>query len=147
MYGLDSIPRYLKEYERQWQSYDRFLRVRRSLDAPEMYLLERKTRYLTFPEERPASRDRCAQLAHGYRMVFPFRANEAKYVLESLKVTDIQRRGGAKAVARELENSESKMKELVDRRHHGDFEDVGGEAYDHMAWIEGRRVSMSGARK
>src|SRR3990167_312165 len=45
MYGYD-IPNYVCEYEREWQLYDRFLRVRRSLDYPGMLILERKTRYV-----------------------------------------------------------------------------------------------------
>ena len=138
------IPRYAKAYEQRFQSYDRFLRLRYSYDEPGKYILERKTRWPAFPDERPKSQDRCRQLSDGYRKVFTFWPNEIQYVLQSLQRTDVQRLGGAKKLARDLEASEAKVEELMDRRHNTDREAAGGEAYERLAWLEGRRVSMGG---
>ena len=141
------IPNYAKEYERRFQSYDRFLRLRYSYDEPGKYILERKTRWPAFPAERPKSQDRCRQLSEGYRKVFTFWPNEIQHVLQSLQRTDIQRLGGAKGFGRELEAHEAKVEELMNRRHNNDREAAGGEAYERLAWLEGRRVSLAGAYK
>ena len=138
------IPNYAREYEQVWHRYDRFLRLRWSLDEYGKYILERKTRYMYFPNERPTSPDRCKQLTDGYRKVFTFWPNEIKYVLQGLKRTDIQQLGGAKKLARDLEAEEAKVEELMNRKHQTDREAAGGEAYERLAWLEGRRVSMGG---
>ena len=138
------IPTYAREYERAWRKHDAFLRLRWSLDEYGKYILERKTRYVYFPNERPASPDRRKQLTDGYRKVFTFWPNEIQYVLQSLQRTDVQRLGGAKKLAADLEASEAKIEELMDRQHNTDREAAGGEAYERLAWLEGRRVSMGG---
>lgn len=135
---------YAREYERRFQKYDRFLRLRWSLDEYGKYILERKTRWMAFPNERPASKDRCVGLSQGYRKVFTFWPNEIQYVLQSLRRTDVQRLGGAKKLAADLETAEAKVEELMDRRHNTDREAAGGEAYERLAWLEGRRVAMGG---
>lgn len=138
------IPVYAKEYECQFKKYDRFLRVLWSLDEYGKYILERKTRWAAYPDERPESKDRCRQLSQGYRKVFTFWPNEIQYVLQSLRRTDIQRLGGAKTLARDLETSEAKVEDLMNRQHNTDREAAGGEAYERLAWLEGRRVAMGG---
>ena len=138
------IPTYAREYERAWRSYDAFLRLRWSLDEYGKYILERKTRYIYFPDERPESPDRRRQLTDGYRKVFTFWPNEIQYVLQSLQRTDVQRLGGAKKLARDLEFEEAKVEELMNRQHNTDREAAGGEAYERLAWLEGRRVAMGG---
>ena len=120
------------------------MRVRWSLDEPGKYILERKTRWAAYPDERPTSRDRCRQLTQGYRKVFTFWPNEIQYVLQSLCRTDVQRLGGAKKLARDLEFAEAKVEERMDRQHNTDREAAGGEAYERLAWLEGRRVAMGG---
>ena len=138
------IPTYAREYERKFQKYDRFLRVRWSEDEYGKYILERKTRFVFYPVDRPASPDRRIQLTQGYRKVFTFWPNEIRYVLQSLQRTDVQRLGGAKKLAADLEASEAKVEELMDRQHNTDREAAGGEAYERLAWLEGRRVAMGG---
>lgn len=138
------LPNYAREYEQTFQKYDRFLRVRWSLDEYGKYILERKTRYPFWPDQRPVSRDRCQGLADGYRKVMTFHPNEIQFVLQSLQRTDVQRLGGAKKLAADLELHEAKVEELMDRQHNTDREAAGGEAYERLAWIEGRRVSMGG---
>ena len=142
MYGY-GIASYVREYEREWRRYDRFLRVRRSLDHPGMLILERKTRYL---EKFPclANTDRQIQYKDEYRHIYTFWPNEIKYVLPSLKAHDIQNRGGAKTLARELEAYDDWAREQQTKQGHDDFEMASSAAYDRMAWLEGRRVSMGG---
>ena len=141
MYGLD-LPRYAREYQREWQRIDRFLRLRRSQDEPGRYVLERKTRYTDYPVDRPTRRDRCIQLAHGYREVFRFWPNEIQFVLPSLLQSDIQRQGGAKALAQRLDSLDEAEETRLTRGRLSAFEAVSGEAYDHLAWAEGRRVAV-----
>lgn len=141
MYGY-YLPTYVREYEREWKRYDRFLRCRRSLDDPGMLVVERKTRYI---EKLPCRRhtDRQVQYKDEYRQVYKFWPNEIKYVLPSLMEQDIQRHG-AKAVARALETRDDAMKDSRNRKDHDDFEMASSAAYDRMAWLEGRRISMGG---
>ena len=142
MYGY-SLPRYVKDYEREWRRYDRFLRCRRSLDDPGMLLVERKTRYIEkFPCRRDT--DRQVQYKDEYRQVYKFWPNEIKYVLPSLMEHDIQRLGGAKTLARRLEDRDDRLRDSETRQGHDDFEMASSAAYDRMAWFEGRRVSMGG---
>ena len=135
------VPSYVREYERQWKRYDRFLRVRHSLDSPGMYILERKTRWLHDYDFRRGT-DRQVQLKDDYRQVYKVWPNELKYVLGSLKAHDIQAHGGAKALADRLDAMEDKTVELVDRAHLAETEALSGEVYDHFGWIEGRKISV-----
>lgn len=143
MYGY-TVANYVREYEREWQRYDRFLRVRRSLDHPGMLLVERKTRYI---EKFPCrvGTDRQVQYKDEYRQIYCFEPRDIKYVLPSLKACDVQARGGAKVVARDMEVRDDWAKELKNRKDHDDFEMASSAAYDRMAWLEGRRVSMAGS--
>mgnify|MGYP001570773592 len=141
MYGHE-LPRYVREYERDLQRYDRFLRLRWSLDYPGLFLVERKTHYLTFPEV-PRMTDRAVQLNEHRRPILLVKPSELRYVRRSLELTDIQRLGGAKALAEQLLVADEKERELVDRAVHSHFMDLSGEAYDFLAWREGRRVSMA----
>ena len=91
--------------------------------------------------------DRQIQYKDEYRQIYKFWPNEIKYVLPSLKACDIQNHGGAKVLARDLETRDDWAKEIKNRKDHDDFEMASSAAYDSMAWLEGRRVSMSGAYK
>ena len=142
MYGLE-IPRYAREYLRKWQRDDRFLRLRWSQDEPGRYLLERQTRYTNYPVDRPARRDRCIQLAHGYRSVFSFWPNEIQFVREALDRTDIQKYGGARVLAQTLDAQDEAEEERLARARRSEFEAVSSEAYDSLAWREGRRIAVS----
>ncbi len=142
MYGYD-VPNYVREYAREWRRYDRFLRVRRSLDHPGQYLVERKTRYVEkFPCK--AGTDRQIQYKDEYRQIYCFWPMDIKYVMPSLRASDIQNLGGAKILARDMEARDDWAKELKNRKDHDDFEMASSAAYDRMAWLEGRRVSMAG---
>lgn len=138
MFG-ESIPCYAREYLREWQRYDRFLRLRWSLDEPGRFILERKTRYTT-DHVFERGTDRQAQLADGYRMVMRFDPRDIRWVLRSLQLTDIQRRGGYKALAEELRLDDDRAVELVDRAGRAEFEAVASEHFDRIAWDEKRRV-------
>ena len=143
MYGLE-IPQYAREYLREWRREDRFLRLRWSQDEYGKYLLERKTRYTSYPVDRPARRDRCIQLAHGYRTVLMFWPNQIREVAATLAHTDIQRLGGASSLARELDEHDRRERERLEREGHAEFEAIASEHYDRLAWSEGRRVSLAG---
>mgnify|MGYP001583107944 CR=1 FL=1 len=134
------MPSYVKEYEARWRQYDRFLRVRRSEDEYGKLLLERKTRYIAFPDERPASPDRRRQLTDGYRLVFSFWPNEIRFVEPTLRLCDVQRQGAAELAA-DLENQERLNQDRIDRETRSVFEAIASEHYDHLAWAEGRRVA------
>jgi len=130
MYGY-SIPNYGREYEREFQRYDRFLRVRWSLDEPGKFILERKTRYLTdhlFQRQT----DRQVQYKDEYRKVFTFEPRQIQHVLQSLKLTDIQRYGGAKALADVMDAYDDHVWELAARARHAEFEDIASEHYDRL---------------
>lgn len=142
MYGY-SIPSYARGYLRDWQRDDRFLRLRWSLDEPGRFILERKTRYLAdYPFERGT--DRQVQLNDGYRKVFSFDPRDIKHVRWSLETCDIQRAGGAKALAHRLETADEREWELADRAMHGEFDAIAGEMYDRLAWAEQRRIALNG---
>ena len=142
MYGHD-LPRYVREYERDIRRYDRFLRLRRSLDSPGLFLVERKTRYLEFPDV-PRMTDRAVQYNESYRPVLLVKPSELRFFRRSLELTEIQRYGGAKALADRLDEVDDRERELVDRAVYSNFEDLSGEAYDWLAWHEGRRVALRG---
>jgi hypothetical protein len=142
MYGYD-VPRYIREYLSEWRRYDRQLRVRRSLDLPGMYILERRTVYrVDYPAQRGT--DRAVQLKDSYRMVFRFWPNEARYVTYSLALADSHREG-AKDMARRLDTADAKEIELLDRRYISDCEAVASDLFDRLAWEEKRRVSFASA--
>lgn len=142
MYGKD-LPLYAREYIREWRRYDRFLRLRRSLDTPGMYILERKTHYMYDPEDEiiwlPS--DRSVQLKDSYRMIMRFWPNEIKDVGTSLMITDIQRLGGAKRLAERIDEAEDNERRTMERYYQGEREAAGCEAYDRLAWLEGRRIA------
>jgi len=107
-----------------------------------MLMVERKTRYVEkFPCKR--NTDRQVQYKDEYRQIYKFWPNEIKYVLPSLMEHDIQRYG-AKTLARMLEDHDDRVKETKVRKDHDDFEMASSAAYERMAWLEGRRISMAG---
>lgn len=145
MYGYD-VPRYVREYLRSWRNYDRLLRVRWSLDEPGKFILERKTRYLS---DHPFTYGTDAQVQYNdsYRKVLVFEPRDIRFVLSSLKMTDIQRLGGAKEYAARLLEAEDREMELIDRARIAEFEAIASEQYDRLAWAEQRRVSMAPVKK
>jgi len=130
MYGYE-IPRFARAYERDFKHYDRFLRLRWSLDEPGKFILERKTRYLT---DHPFQRgtDRQVQYKDEYRKVFTFEPRQIHQVLEALKLTDIQRHGGANALADSLDAHDVRVWELAARARHAEFEDIASEHWDRL---------------
>lgn len=138
MYGYE-IPSYVREYLREWRRYDRFLRCRWSLDEPGKYILERKTRYLL---DHPFSygTDKQVQYKDEYRKIFVFQPRDIRFVKRSLELTDIQRYGGAKALADQLDAYDEHVWDMADRAQHSEFEALASEHYDRLAWAEGRRV-------
>ena len=139
-----SIPRYAREYSREWKRYDRFLRLRWSInEAPDRFILERKTRYLTFPDDVVLGTDRAVRYKDGYRRVYIVAPNELRWVLDSLRLHDIQRVGGAAGLSRQLLEAEEKAEELLNRRNRAEMEAVSGDVYEEFAWSEGRRISMA----
>lgn len=137
MYGYD-LPRYVREKEVELKRYDRFLRIRRSLDIPGTYLVERKTRYLT---DHPFTRgtDYQVQLKDEYRGILHFWPCDINEVLPSLKRMDIQR-WGAKQLANELDAADDRDKARQDAARRSELDAIGGDAFDFLAWREGRRV-------
>lgn len=125
---------------REWQSYDRFLRLRWSLDEPGQFILERKTRYLDdYPFRRGT--DRQVQLKDDYRRVVLVEPRELEFVHAHLRRTDIQRLGGAKLLAARMQQTEDTWESAQDRAMQAVFDTAGGEAYERLAWLEGRRVA------
>lgn len=138
------LPRYVRSYQADWQKHDRFLRVRRSLDNPNMYVVERKTRY-THDYPFSYGTDRQIQLQDGYRPIYRIYPSEFAYVLPALKATDVQGRGGAKALADQLDAQDDVQRARESRQRTDEFTMRSSDAYDRLAWLEGRRVSFSGA--
>ena len=145
MYGKD-LPSYAREYLRTWQREDRFLRLRRSLDVPGAFILERKTFYAYQPDDEIVwlPSDRSVQLKDSYRMIFRFWPNEIKHVAASLALSDIQRLGGAKLLAERIRETEERERDLMERYAHGEREAAAGEMYERLAWLEGRRATVGG---
>lgn len=140
MYGYD-LPRYVREKDAELKRYDRFLRIRRSLDVPGAYIVERKTRYLTVhPCERGT--DYQVQLKDDYREIFKFWPCDINYVMPYLERQDIQKIG-AKRLADLLDATDDFNKYVQEKDRRAEFEAQGSEAYDFLAWREGRRVGMS----
>jgi hypothetical protein len=140
MYGYE-IPRYAREYLAEWRRYDRFLRLRWSLDYPGMYILERKTRWLS-DHDFARGTDAQVQFKDGYRKVFLVAPCDIRFVSPSLQKFDIQKHGGAKALADELDRQDDKEHELIDRARVAEFESIASEHYDRIAWEEKRRVAV-----
>lgn len=136
------IPRYAREYLAEWRRNDRFLRLRWSLDDPGLYILERKTRYLdTYPFHRGT--DRQVQLNDSYRKVLSFEPRMIQFVSEHLRLNDIQR-FGANYLAARLRQAEEREEDQLSKSRMSEFEAQGSEAFDFLAWREGRRVSLGG---
>jgi hypothetical protein len=104
-----------------------------------MYVLERKTRYLT---DHPFTRgtDYQVQLNDGYRAVLVFKPSEIHRVGDWLARFDLQR-SGAKALADELDRRDTLEREREERARQAEFEAAGSDAYDFLAWREGRRIA------
>lgn len=136
------IPRYAREYESEWRRADRFLRLRWSLDEPGMYILERKTRYLeTYPFQRDT--DRQVQLNDSYRKVLVFEPSMIQHVAQHLSLNDVQRFGANYLAAKILQHEEEE-EDRLSKYQFRELEAQGSEAFDFLAWREGRRVSMGG---
>lgn len=140
MYGYD-LPRYVREKDAELKRYDRHLRIRRSLDNPGAYLVERKTRYLTV---HPCTRgtDYQVQLKDDYRPIFTFWPCDIGNVMGFLESQDIQKIG-AKRLAQILDAQDDFNKYVQEKNRISEFEAQSSEAYDFLAWREGRRVSMA----
>ena len=136
------IPSYARDYERRWQTYDRHLRLRRSLDYPGRFILERRTRYLD-DHDFVRGTDRQIQLRDHYRKVLILRDSDFPFVAAHLRRTDI-RRVGAREFERVLDAADEAARVAEERQHLSDLEAAGSDAYDFLAWREGRRVSMGG---
>ena len=107
-----------------------------------MFILERKTRYVWDTDDFVRGTDRAVQLKDEYRTVMRFAPADIRFVKGSLESYDIQRKGGAKLVAERMKQSDERERELLDRRHRDEMEAVSSEAYDYLAWREGRRVAV-----
>lgn len=142
MYGYD-LPGYVRDTERQIKRYDRQLRLRRSLDQSGKYIVERRTHRTYWPDIQLGT-DRAVQYKDGYRTVMLIEPRELKYLYGSLVRTDVRAMGGAMAVARQLDADDQRERDLMDRRHRAEAEEVSSEVYDYLAWHEGRRVAMGG---
>src|SRR3972149_843232 len=134
MYGY-YLPHYAREYQQGWRRYDRFLRLRRSLDIPGCSLLERKTRYQSDHPFQYGT-DRQVQLKDEYREVLLFTPADIGLIMYHLRVTDVQR-VGAKNLAVELERQELVQEVVSLRAQHGEFEARAGDMYERLAWEEG----------
>lgn len=139
MYGYD-IPRYAREKDAEIKRYDRFLRIRWSLDVPGAFIVERKTRYLTDHPFRRGT-DKQVQLKDEYRTILRLWPNQLKDLMGFLKRADIQRTG-AKQLANELDAMDDRDREREERARRDEFEALGSEAFDFLAWREGRRVAV-----
>lgn len=138
MYGYD-LAVYVREKERELKRYDRFLRIRRSLDTPGAYVVERKTRYVS---DHPFVRgtDWQVQLKDEYRQILVFFPCDILRVMPQLKEHDIQRYG-AKHLANVLDQADETTRDREEVGRRDELEAVGSEAYDFLAWREGRKVA------
>lgn len=138
MYGY-SLPRYAKEKQAELQRYDRHLRIRRSLDVPGAYVVERKTRWLT---KHPCfyGTDYQVQLKDEYREILKFWPCDIGEVMPFLERQDIQKIG-AKRLADMLDATDEFNKFVQEKDARNELEAAGSEAYDFLAWREGRRVA------
>lgn len=139
MYGYD-IPRYMREKEQELKRYDRFLRIRRSLDTPGAYVVERKTRYFSDHPFRRGT-DFQVQLKDEYRQILVFYPCDILRVMPQLKEHDIQRYG-AKYLANQLDHNDDVRREREEAGRLSDLDAIGSDAYDFLAWREGRRVAV-----
>ena len=138
MYGTD-LPKYIREYEAEWKQFDRHLRVRRSFDNPGAFIVERKSKYL-FDHPFQYGTDAQIQYKDDHRPVLTFWPCDVTAVLPHLKKFDLQRMG-AKTLAREIQQREEYDEMIADKDRISELDAVGSEAYDFLAWREGRRVA------
>jgi hypothetical protein len=138
MYGYD-LPRYVREYEAEWKRFDRFLRVRRSFDNPGAFVIERKSKYL-FDHPFRYNTDAQIQYKDDYRAVLTFWPCDITAVMPHLRKFDLQRMG-AKTLAREIQEREEYDEKIAEKDRMNELDAVGSEAYDFLAWREGRRVA------
>lgn len=138
MYGYDT-PGYIREKEAELKRYDRHLRIRRSLDTPGAYVVERKTRYFS---DHPFVRgtDWQVQLKDEYRQILVFFPCDILRVMPQLREHDVQRYG-AKQLANQLDAADDTARSREERGRLDELEAVSSDAYDFLAWREGRRVA------
>ena len=139
MYG-QSLPRYVQEYQAEWRRYDRYLRVRRSLDNPGAYVLERKSKYL-FDHPFKYGTDAQIQYKDEYRHVLTFWPCDISAVTPHLRKFDLQRTG-AKVLAESLVAREEYERRKQDEAGVSELEAAGSDAFDFLAWREGRKVAV-----
>ena len=138
MYGYD-LPRYAREKDAELKRYDRFLRIRRSLDVPGAYVVERKTRHLTVhPFEYET--DLQVQFKDDYREIFKFWPCDINEVMPYLERKDIQKIG-AKRLADLLDATDDFNQFVQEKDRMAEFEARGSEAYDFLSWRSGSRVA------
>lgn len=135
-----------ERFEHECHKFDPLLRVRRSYIG-DQWLIERKasreSRGLIAPKAfKSYDLFTCARDGYIHVMSVPlFQLNHQVFL--ELRAYDMWTYGGAGPFADYLEEQERLAEERKDRDHTTKLMNSGGEAYENLAWDEGRRVGMA----
>lgn len=137
----------VERFTHEMHKFDPLLRVRLSKVQPEFYLVERKATRESLCRVPPKERrgiDAWVRDKDGFVHVMKVRRDLLnQYVFLELRAHDMWQFKHSGWFADQLEAQEAREQEAVDRRQHTILQDQAGEAYEQLAWREGRRVAIS----
>lgn len=127
-------------FEREMKKFDPLLRIRRS-QGGQWWLIERKAARETKCVAKPLERrgwDRYIQDSQGYIQVARIAWNELNtWVFNELRARDMWAVRGAGWYADQLDAEEQKQEEAEERRGSQMIQDLSGEAYDKLRFMDG----------
>lgn len=123
------------------RNYDPALRLRKSIDQPHMYVLERRlSRSVTAGTSRRDGSDLQLQASEGYihvGLVHPSYLAHPDRILQQLKASDSWAAGGANAMAAAYEADEWYRDEEQRRKRKEWFRDIAKESFDILDRVGG----------
>lgn len=137
----------LERFTHEMKKFDPLLRVRLSLVDPAFYLVERKAARESLCRVPPKERrgiDAWVRDRDGFVSVMKVRRDLLNHnVFLELRAHDMWQFKHSGWYADELEKQESREEGLRDSRQSSTLQAKASEAYDALAWREGRRVAIS----
>lgn len=136
----------LERFEHELHKFDPLLRVRLSKVQPEFYLVERKaareSKCVVPPKERRGI-DAWIRDKDGFVSVMKVRRDLLSHeVFLELRAHDMWQFKHAGWYADKLEEQEARQDASKDRHQSDVLQAKASEAYDQLAWREGRRVAV-----
>ena len=139
-----------KEFVKQLQQYDHHLRVRWS-DRDQEWRIERKIsrgRWISPSAYNDHETEDFYSARDGYVLAFTARQNQLDdRILFTLWATDLQRRGGAQAVADEIEQKEEQARLASRNRFLDDLYMMAIERWNHANMLTRTKMTLHPDRK